>query len=774
VNQEDFMRALVTTPQASLATTMPPPPSAPLATPPMQLPVAPPPTPQIQLPPLALPPGAAQPSPAAAPPPPAMPAPAVPPPAQPPPAAAPTVDFSIDPTTGAPVSFDPAAQLAAQRAAAEQLAAQRAALHGADTSSGAPAQVRLAVGSSDDPATRLARLKLYYPDAQPVPGTGNFVYTDPATQARRTYMPTGMRLPTPGDIASLAPEGAEVAGGLLGAAAGTAIGGPVVGTALGAGTGAVAAKEATERFIGRFLGMPDLRTPEQQVADAGITLGTNAVLPGVTDAAGRVVARGLLAPGTGTATQQAAGALDAAGVTTGLRGALPTGVAAESPGIQKTESALMQTPTAGVIADRYADTAAKLREGVDTLAGRNVVAPATVPTPDTFANTVQSIANDIKTDAVAQGTARKDTVNNLLGAQPVDFANLRSTLAMLNARRGVAAESMGPSVFDDAINQGNAILNDAAKRGGSLPFANVLQQRTLAGAMPDWLSEGGASALQDNPVKQLYGAVRQDLYDAASAQGAATGSNAGIKALNDYDSYWRNWMNGPKGTIDALTADTTKANTIQSLMTQTTPKAQMDMANLWRLASPEQQGVIQAGVLKTMGDTPDGFNMATFNTNWGKLNQPQRDLVFGSGAGSLGDSLNNLSTVQSSIRNAGTTRGHSNTGAVTYMLLSGLEGLGHAADLQFGTAAKKVGTALGGPWAAARLLQSRPFVNAVTGSWGLDPSVAGNLGRAAGAVAVAGAADPGITDLTNQYLQGLPREPPGLAPPPSPPQQPAQ
>lgn len=669
--------------------------------------------------------------------------------------------------------FDPVSGLAINPAdipppAPDPTAAARAeALRGVNTATTAPPGTRFRVGLSDDPATRLARLRQDFPSAEPVPGTDNFTYVDPGTGARQTYKPMGWSWPTlgrtAGALASVAPNmAAEVGGGLLGAAGGTAVGGPGVGTVTGAGLGAVSAKEALDRGLATFLGLPDERSTTQQLLDAGVTGVTNAVLPALTGAAGRF----LLGPGVGTPVVQAARSLSdptstlvPGGVAPGLLGKLPLGVATQAPGWQRTEAGLLQTPFgAAPVTARYAQTGEGLRDAVQNLTG--VVAPTGAPTADGFSGTVGDIANDILGRTNAQGAVLKNNLSTQLGNAPVDFTTLRSTLAQLKGRLRVAPES-GADVLQPSIDFAQKIINDADARGGSLPFSTVLQQRTQAGAIPDWLTSGGAGAQQDAGMKQVYNALRTDLYDTANSQ-LPQGGGAPLQALRDYDNHWQSWMDGPKQAIDSLANESNKGTVLQNLMTNNSVKAQADFATLWNAATPEQKGLLQAGTMNTLGDTPNGFDMATFVRNYARLNSQQKGVMFGSGPDTLGDALDNLSTVQNAIKEQLATRGHSNTASVLLFnhLISGLGGVGGA--LHGGLEGGITGMALPltVPYGAARLLQSRPFVNALSGA-GLAATAgkAGWYGDAVGRLAAAGQADPGITALVNQYVQGLPPEP---------------
>ena len=81
-----------------------------------------------------------------------------------------------------------------------------------DEQTGAPQNVRAAVGGAQTEADRLATIRRFYPDAQPF-GDDNFVFTDPRTGRRALYNPPGLDL---GDPISVVPEIAELVGGTVG------------------------------------------------------------------------------------------------------------------------------------------------------------------------------------------------------------------------------------------------------------------------------------------------------------------------------------------------------------------------------------------------------------------------------------------------------------------------------------------------------------------------------------------------------------------------------
>lgn len=144
-----------------------------------------------------------------------------------------------------------------------------------DRRSGAPAQVRLAVGSAPTEQDRLSTLQRYYPDAQPYQGS-NFLFNDPETKRPTLYNRKGLDF---GDMASIAPEVGEMAGGTLGAALAALQSAPTGGATApyaipaGMGLGAAAGRESTIALARALLGTQDTRSMGQRVTDIGVTGG---------------------------------------------------------------------------------------------------------------------------------------------------------------------------------------------------------------------------------------------------------------------------------------------------------------------------------------------------------------------------------------------------------------------------------------------------------------------------------------------------------------------
>jgi hypothetical protein len=651
------------------------------------------------------------------------------------------------------------AAAAAEKQAAADKAAREKILEGADSSSGAPAWVRAVVGAAPSEADRLATLRQYYPDAQPLPGTENFVFTDPASPPdkprKMTYAPIGMRVPTDGDFASLGGDIAAGVGGAGGAALGAAIGGGPVGGwvtgPLGGGMGAVAALEGYRGLLNRIAPAPsvDTRTIDQALLDDLISGGVQTALP----VAGKLfgpVAGDLLRPLVpGTTVRTAAQALEDSGRVPDLLGKVPGAVLAESPGWQKVEQTVMATPGGGPMRRAYTDTREALETGVQGVA-KDAAGTAAVPDAATFASTIGDIAK--KADAVFD-TAREaaDTqAVNLIGAKtPVDLSRLRALRAQFQQEitdsNGLAAPQ-----YTDAIKQIDAILN-ADPRAGFAPFDTLRQRRTFVGTLSDFSRDPTTQIPKVGvpAVQQVYQTIKQSLMDAANGVSPEAGA-----ALAEHDAmvaaYRPRTGGGPSETFEKLMDSGTRADAVLKLTQSTRPEDQL--ATKWLVdpayTTPAQQAQVRAGLINQMGIKPDGeFDMATWARNYGRMQPPQKALLFGPGG--LSDDLDNLATVQGGMRQSGTQANFSGT-AATAATLAALSKMAGADPF---TAAGVGAAAFGSPYLAARLMTSGPFVRWLSGAGAVGGSNWGEHVARLGAVA---AADPSISPLIDQLRAALP------------------
>jgi hypothetical protein len=653
-------------------------------------------------------------------------------------------DMSL--TAGVPIAPTPTPSLQDMA----DMAGRMTMLSGANTEAGAPIGVRAAVGAADSPSDRLATLKRYYPDAQPLPGGDNFVFTNSAGQ-RQTYEPMGWRIPTSGDIASVGPEIAEGIGGTVG---GDLAAPGAITTPAGVGLGAAAGKSGYEGLM-RFLGMTaDSRTPVQQATDLATTGLLNATLPAVGEKIAGPIIGSLLRPDAPTATQAAATALEP--ITPGLANRLPAAVAAESPGWQRMEQTIGGFPTGGPVRNQYTDATGALSDTARGIA-QSAAPGQTVPDASTFASNVGNIAQRITDRFNLQRQSADDYATQQVGATtPVDLTPLRDLRTQLQTSLATAPGSL-EARYQPAIDLLNTTLADATKSGGlALPFDTVRNIRTDIGKQIDWTASGADVPTGIPAMKQVYGALKDSLTDAASNAGPQA-----YAALADHDAMVERFNSGPGQTFADLANPDRRGNTIAKMMQSTAPGDAQSLGQLSLYASPAERQQLQAGVIQQLGSKPDGsFDMPTWLQNYSKTTPTARNIMFGSDQtpGSLQYDLNNLATVQKTMGQSAAYRNFPNT-AASLAVLSGLSSIGtHLMTGNLGAAAATGAGTFAMPYAAGRLMTSQPFTRWLAGTAGVNADTAGAWANHLARLGTVAQADPSVAGLVQQFRTQLPEQ----------------
>jgi hypothetical protein len=670
---------------------------------------------------------------------------------------------------GVPIT-PPAPDPAAALAAATQEMQRQAAIDGADTRTGAPIATRLAVGAAADPATRLARLRQQYPDAAPIPGTDNFTYTNPDTGKKQTYEPIGYRVPTAGDIASLVPEIAEAVGAVGGGMAGSAAGGPLVGTAAGAAIGATTARDIATRTIAGVMGLPELRTPEQQLADQAKTFAINAAAPVAGRALGHA-AVSLLGPdptAVVTPAYQAAQSLTQSGAVPGLLDVLPAGVASGGGGIPRIESALSQAPFSGGTREAYAQTSQKLSQGVQNLAAREAGGAALVPPADTFGQNVQAIAKGVNDAVTARNDGYLAQAQTAMGGPqaPIQLGAVRQLVSDLTAEQARAPATLA-GAYEAPLERANSLLADASttSNAGTLPLDIVRQARTSAGQAADWdVTRGDPSA----NMKRYYGALSQDLQTAADAadQGPAGPVGSGA-AMRNFNTQWSSYLDpdtGAGAVLGKLSDPATSADALMKMMRSTAPGSTQQLFSLFSHVAqfdPAAVGTLRSGIMQTMGETPEGFDLAKFMQNYAKSQDQAKNIALGQ---PLIDNLDALKAVQDGVKASAASRNFSNTAGAVF----GLTALGTAGSALVSGSPRAAAAALAAPVVpaiAGRLLQSAPAVRWLANAGLVNPASADQVATHMGRLASVAAADPSVAHLVGALPNLLNTAAPPAAPP---------
>lgn len=621
-----------------------------------------------------------------------------------------------------------------------------------DRETGAPANVRAAVGAAQTPADRLATMRRFYPDARPE-GTDNFIFTDPRSGRQALYNPPGLDM---GDAVSVIPEVGEYLGGIVGGAlaAPVAIGGaPATGGAsvlavpAGIGLGAAAGRELATLGASAFGGTVDSRGPAQRVIDASTTAGINAVAGPVMDAAMRGARTAMgpvrrIAGGTGRATADdfaRAGVRASAGDVTG------------NPGTQASQVALGSTPGAARrMGGFYEGQADDLGRAVGE-AAESIGVPTT---PQNAGATLREGAGRAVQRFTDRSAQIYDDAFARIGADSrVRFPQVQALRQQIAAEIERAPNSAGPRL-QPVLARIDALLADAGDDG--LAFGAMRGERTALGRELGAPSVSASAPRADRvqAYQRLYGAMSEDM----SAHAREAGPDA-ARALALADRYTRFNRTVNLPVLERIQRQGTDEQVFNLAFPRTGRPDAQTLGRITRNMTGEERRTLAATVLDRMGTPNAGaaagedFSAATFLTNWNRLTQSgpaARRLLFGREEAALGQSLDRLSRVAGAIRDTQRYTNWSGT-ARTGTAIAAAGAIGsEAMDGDVGGVAGAIGLTLVAPAAAARLLTNPTFVNWLAGA---APTIAAREASPGliRSLARVGALNPELRDAVEQY-----------------------
>lgn len=643
-----------------------------------------------------------------------------------------------------------------------------------DKTSGAPARVRMLVGSAPS-QDRLANLHRFYPDAMPY-DDDNFVFTDPVTGRPTLYNPEGLDV---GDVASVAREGAQFVGSTLGALAGAAAGtvfgaptGPGVfatastTAATAAGLGAAAGGSLFDALMGVAVGRIDTRP----LARITIDTATDVMAAASGQRMGELMPLAFKrALGAGRSGAQAL-------IDTFKRLSIdpPAGAATGSGALGTVEKMLAGTPSSGAIMQENAERVlAQTKAAADDLAARfgrpldrgpagETVRRGAQRAADVFEAKQEQIyieAFDMIGDdtlvSLTNVTALRRELQQRLGAAP---ESLRRTLgAAINRLQAMEADALAnvDDVTRAALDAGEIGADEAM---GGIAFGALRQIRTDLGrelAAP--VMVGSVSARND-ALKQVYGALTQDLSEAARQ----TGPEA-AKKLAAADRFTRLFMNTSAKTLEKIGRFDADEKAFDYVMSMTKDGAQ-SLARMRRHFEPDEWDSVAATVLSRMGlarpyaqdASGDVFSVSTFLTNWNRMTPEAKKTLFGGRRyADMADALDDLTTAVSSLKDMERLANTSKTAPVMIAwmtmqtLIGGLAGFGATGDVGTG-ALSAVGTVIA-PRAAARLITNPRFVQWLASPVTNPTGISAHLGR----LTEIALAEPEIEGEIDQYLAVL-------------------
>lgn len=632
-----------------------------------------------------------------------------------------------------------------------------------DFESGAPMDVRFAVGAAG-PDDKLTTLQQFYPDADVDPtDPDNFLYTDESGKLTR-FNPTGgvFGFDT-GDLAEGAPAIGEAFGGMLGAGAGAGVAGPP-GAVVGAGLGAAAGRELVSEVGQRYFGAQDTRTGGERLLGAATTAALNAggqaAGPLITKGAAAVSKRVLGGSG-GTSMGRTVADFEHVG------GATPTvGQASTTAFPDIMEGILANTPGGAGVIKRHARSVLEKAEKFIQTQGRVLGAKDVDVTGRMLQKGVENFVERFHQKAGKLFGKLNDFVH---ADEVVSLDNTMQTLKGLTDPVPGAVETSALLANPTLIKIRAALTQDMSQSGG-ITFGVLQDLRSSIGR-----KLGNTNLLtSDIPLgelKQIYGAISRDMEAIASK----IGGDKGLKAFKRANKFYSVGQGRIEDFLQKVANKVDFDRLVRDLEVSGKEGAVRVRAVMRSLTVAERR-TVTGTIINRMGRAAPGkqvgeelgesFSLQTFLTNWNKFSAPAKSALF-EGPGFIGvrRNLDTIARVAGKLREnqrafdnpSGTAR----AGIGNLLLLGGTAGAGVAAGSgNIGVAASTLGVVAMSiiiPNLAARLMVSPRFVRWLAQSTRVSVNGFGaHLGRL---IAVHRNADPETQAAVLEYVRQFTKDP---------------
>ncbi len=453
-------------------------------------------------------------------------------------------------------------------------------------------------------------------------------------------------------------------------------------------------------------------TPGEQLAAGLLAGGAPALYSGAAGAV-RGLTRGL---GQEAADQAGARIADAEAAGTTLTAGQATG-SKTLQAVEGTSSKLWGgRPLSNLVHSQDEHVGNTVRQIADNLAGGRDA------TPTTAGEAINAGAKTAKSNMRAAESAAYDRVATLVS--PDTAVNVAGTLDRLNtlATPTPGAEASTGALIPKEISALRDNVASDAGATGTMPYSAVRALRTSVGSHIDW-GFAPADPVKNGALKQVYGALTQDLNTAASAAspeaaGAVKAANAlhqANVAQSDILDMVVDKAGGPEKVFSAaLDGTKTGATKVRAVMGALNP----DQQNIFRATIIGKLGLVPAS---KQGASGEAFKLDSFLTHWNQLSPEAKDALFGASgpANATRRALDSVAKTANVVREGTLFKNPSGTGEAfshSLSLWDLFEGLGEGAIALhegFGPAGLAhsgiiAGGATVGNWGLARLL-TRPW-----------------------------------------------------------------
>jgi hypothetical protein len=266
-----------------------------------------------------------------------------------------------------------------------------------------------------------------------------------------------------------------------------------------------------------------------------------------------------------------------------------------------------------------------------------------------------------------------------------------------------------------------ADLQDMFEKAGgdNLPYEAVKKIRTLVGEQLE--GSGLASDVPRSKWKSLYAALSKDLDSAA----IATGDPAAAKAMQRANAFTRAGHQRIDGILDKIAKQDIPERLFNSAVNAEDMRSgATKVGTIMKSLTQGERDVVKSAFIRRMGTAAAGqqgaeggaFSSQTFLTNWNKMSQQAKDVMFSSKDGNLRGALDAIAKTAENIKEGGKV----------FANPSGSGQIVAASSLASGIAGAATSGRLG---AAATLLGTVPAAN-LTAKLLTNPRFVGWLARA--------------------------------------------
>lgn len=586
-----------------------------------------------------------------------------------------------------------------------------------DDRTGAPLDVRFAVGSAADLQGKADRLRAYYGPENVGIRDGRLFFKDPKT-GRNTYVnPSGMDV---GDIAGGAREIASTIAGIPAAMAAAPAGGgllsiPVAaaagsaaGAAAGQGVDAIAAKMARSRAEKLGNPVPVKQSPGEALKEAAIETGLG-------------TAGGMLFGGLGRGGQHLMNPMDPAVVAAYRRLGMP--IPSVSAGSGRPGAALYEEALSGALGGKNNIMRSRiaggmwLQDALDRTAGKLAHGSPVPPTAYELGAAAQRGAAAGQSDFKAANTTFYNSINGNYGQSPATLDATRGAIDEMTAQLSPVAAASARARMESVLAQE---LADEAD--GALNAATVAAARTRLGDQLAAPPTAGTLTPAQGQMRRMYGTLADDYYNALPPPVAQ--SMRQHKALEAaYHAHADNLERSLLGRGSAP-ADAQKVGE-RLLRKDLAPETVQAMRGVM---PADDADAISAGILKAAGRPLSSAGMPEGLADAAHVSK-MLDVSGGRGGyapatqqalwGGIPQELADLRTVSGAMADAA-RMGNTSKTAQTNAMLGMLSDAGHAvsdggfwsglAEHPLRTAALPA-SALGIPWALSKLHTAQPVIN---------------------------------------------------------------